>query len=276
MTEFGRIIEVATSIESVPRSENHPLIHAPSPDGLDDRIAVQFVKVNLFRDHSLFSDRNFPGDSSSSCEGWQSVVQLNEFDWIPSHVIVSLAFIFMEDDIVSSAFDDCHGMANFFVLKHRVDRNGGVSVIPRHACPPFPGRIESFCKIWSVDHCELIFNSIRQIRQDMQRMLCRVAQSQGEFAVKNAKLQLPGCSWFYIKIRWPREGSTAFLPSDTANHALFYPGVLLTIHVHIQATLTCCILTWQKSWNPFVHCLARQPGTASVKKDLSTVRANLC
>jgi hypothetical protein len=171
------------------------------PDGLDDQIAVQFAKINLFRDRSLFSDRNFPGDSSSSsCDSWQSVVQLNEFDWIPSHVIVGLAFIFMEEEIVSSAFDDCRGMANFFVLKYRVDRNGGVSIIPRqHAFPPFPGRIESFCKIWSVDHCELIFNGIRQIRQDMQCMLCRVAQSQGEWAVKNAKLQLPGCSWFYIK-----------------------------------------------------------------------------
>lgn len=44
-TEFGRIIKVATSIESVPHSENHPLIHAPSPDGLDDQNVTTSTRV---------------------------------------------------------------------------------------------------------------------------------------------------------------------------------------------------------------------------------------
>ncbi|KAI2500990.1 hypothetical protein MHU86_13464 [Fragilaria crotonensis] len=33
----------------------------------------------------------------------------------------------------------------------------------------------------------------------MQRILCRVAQSQGNFAVKNTKLQVPSCTWHFIK-----------------------------------------------------------------------------
>ncbi|KAI2505589.1 hypothetical protein MHU86_8831 [Fragilaria crotonensis] len=40
----------------------------------------------------------------------------------------------------------------------------------------------------------------------MQRSLCRVAQSQGDFAVKTTKLQLPSCSWFYIKSSLACEG----------------------------------------------------------------------
>jgi hypothetical protein len=33
----------------------------------------------------------------------------------------------------------------------------------------------------------------------MQRVLCRVAQSQGNFTTKNTKLQLPSCTWYFIK-----------------------------------------------------------------------------
>jgi hypothetical protein len=40
----------------------------------------------------------------------------------------------------------------------------------------------------------------------MQRSLCQVAQSQGDFAVKTTKLQLPSCSWFYIKSSLACEG----------------------------------------------------------------------
>ena len=59
--------------------------------------------------------------------------------------------------------------------------------------------MKSFQNLWSVDHCELTFNTIRQIRQEMQRVLCRIAQSQGDFTTKNTKLQLPTCSWYFIK-----------------------------------------------------------------------------
>lgn len=211
--QVGRIIDVVSSIDSVPQPENHPLIQTPLPDNFDVGIQLQFAKVNLFIDRLLLSDREFPAETSSSCDGWQGIVQLDGYEWIPSHLIIGLSFVFMEEDMLSHSFDDCRGMSNFFVLKYRQARIGNLSVIPRHECPPFPACIEQFQKLWSVCHCELIFNSIRQIRQDMQRILCRVAQSQGDFAVKNAKLQLPSCSWFYIKNTMATQGIDSIVPT---------------------------------------------------------------
>lgn len=130
-------------------------------------------------------------------DGTELSSQINEFDWIPSYdILAGLAFVAYEDD---DAFDDCREMSNFYVTKYRISGEGNVSVIPRHTCPPFPGQIESFHKLWSVDYCELTFNAIRHIRQEMQRVLCRVAQSQGDFTVKNNKLQQPSCTWYFIK-----------------------------------------------------------------------------
>jgi hypothetical protein len=40
----------------------------------------------------------------------------------------------------------------------------------------------------------------------MQRIRCRAAQSQGDFAVKKAKLHLPSCSWYFIKYSMVRQG----------------------------------------------------------------------
>jgi hypothetical protein len=129
---IGLVIEIVTSNKSVPQQENHPIIRAPLPDGINDEIPVQFVKVNLFKDRSLLSDRDFPGEDnfSSSCDGWQSVVQINEYDWTPSHSIAGLSFIFTEEDIRSRFFDDCHGMSNFFVVKCRLAWNEHVSIVP--------------------------------------------------------------------------------------------------------------------------------------------------
>ena len=95
--------------------------------------------------------------------------------------------------------DDCQGMSGFFVAKYRIGGDGKVCTIPHHACPPFGGQIEGFRNVWSTDFCELIYKSMLQIRREVQRILCRVAQSQGDFAVKNAKLNLPKCCWYFIK-----------------------------------------------------------------------------
>ena len=65
--------------------------------------------------------------------------------------------------------------------------------------PPFAECMDGFRELYCMDQCKVIFNSIRQIRQDIQRILCRVAQSQGDFATNKAKLQVPSCSWFFIK-----------------------------------------------------------------------------
>jgi hypothetical protein len=52
---------------------------------------------------------------------------------------------------------------------------------------------------WSVDQRQAIFHSIRCIGRAIERLLCRIAQLQGDFLNGNARLQLPRYSWFYIK-----------------------------------------------------------------------------
>lgn len=189
----GRIIEV---LDSVPDD----LLALPQePDVL---LPVQYAKVNVFEDYSLISDKLFLNEAESSAalngrRAWQRLVQLCTYKWIPSSDVVGLSFVFLEED--TTFVDECCGMFNAYLLKHRIDSSGQISSISRDLCPPFPSCLESFRRQWSVDHCHMIFNSIRQIRQDMQKSLCRVAQSQGDFTVKTTKLLLPNCSWFYIK-----------------------------------------------------------------------------
>lgn len=157
--QVGRILSVAPSISSIPHAQNHPLIHLPFPDS---DLPVQFAKVNVFQDRSLVTDPNVPVNANSSVfDGWQQVVQLDETIWIPSHVILGLAFVFMEDYLHLNSFYDCRGMKNVFLLKFRISQDGNVSVVPKEECPPFPSFIESFSKLWSLCYCELIFNSIR-------------------------------------------------------------------------------------------------------------------
>jgi hypothetical protein len=71
-------VDIVSSINAVPQAEDHPLIHQPLPDDFSDKIPVQFAKVNVFKDCSLLSDRDFPGEDNflSSCDGWQFVVQV--------------------------------------------------------------------------------------------------------------------------------------------------------------------------------------------------------
>lgn len=197
----GRIVQVVPSKDLVDGGyESHPLLNLPIPIALlGNEIPVQFAKVNIFKDRRLLCDSKFPLDAADDhrFRECQNLVQLNECEWIPSYLIDGLAFVATEHDAILR--DDCQGMCDFFVVKYRIARNGSVCVIPRHSCPPFPRQIEGFSKLWEVDSCELIFKSMLQIRQEMQRILCRVAQSQGDFAVKNAKLHLPNCCWFFIK-----------------------------------------------------------------------------
>jgi hypothetical protein len=84
----------------------------------------------------------------------------------------------MEENVCPGVYDDCRGMYNFFVLKHRIAQDGSVSAVQQDACPPFPGCIEEFHKYWCMDQCKLVFNNIQQIRLDMQQIMCRIAQSQ--------------------------------------------------------------------------------------------------
>ena len=214
----GRIIKVVNSVEEIDNFE-HFASSAAFPDDVASLlqqpadVSVQYVKVNVFRDQSVISnkvclDQSALSQASNGKSTWQRLVQLCKYDWIPSSAVVGLAFVFPEADnvMLPHTFDDCRGMYNAYLLKYRIDTEGHISCIPSDSCPPFPSCLKPFCKLWSVDHCQMIFNSIRQIRQDMQRSLCRVAQSQGDFSVKTTKIQLPSCSWFYIKSSLASEG----------------------------------------------------------------------
>lgn len=241
LKSVGRIIEVVDSVEnigdpSVTVSFRDQMIslsqqaHADAP--------LQYLKVNMFRDHSLISDRLFAGHRDTLSKTaidkskWQRLVQLCEYEWIPSTAVVGLSFVFPEADgeLVSHTFDDCRGMFNVYLLKHRIDSAGHISCIPHDSCPPFPSCLESYRKLWSVDHCQMIFNGIRQIRQDIQHSLCRVAQSQGDFAVKKTKLLLPSCCWFYIKSSLATEHGIRSVPTVTYSQPKSVLSWGLTLH----------------------------------------------
>ena len=153
--QIGRVVDVVSTRDSVPQEDDtrHLILEGPSPgcsSSSDATMPVQFVKVNLFKYISSFGEGRFPitdeeDTMTSTCDnGWKIVVQVDEYCWIPSLAICNLSFVFMYDDVSSGLYDDCRGMYNFFVLKHRVAQKGCVSADPRDACPPFPGCIEGF------------------------------------------------------------------------------------------------------------------------------------
>jgi hypothetical protein len=184
-SHVGRIFEVIVLLNLVPNCERHQLMNVAAPQ--DTEIPIQYVKVRCFKDRRSFSECNFPSsiEDNQFDAGWQRIVQLDVPEWIPSYLIKGLAFIAFEDD--EEAFDDCKGMCHFYVAKYCIEIGTGfVSIIPKHTCPPFAGQINIFCKLWSVNFCQIVFNTIRHIRQEMQKMLCRVAQSQCDFLAKNA------------------------------------------------------------------------------------------
>ena len=212
----GRILEFVDSIDKVPGSKNFPAIQEPFQVAYcsgENEGPLQFVRVNVFKSRSMFSEREFPvndkilsSSANGSADGWQVVVQLEEDDWILADAIINLSFVFPEEDILSHAYDDCQGMCYFFVLGHRCAQNRCISPMPTQVCPPFPGQLEGFFNYWSVDQCQAIFLSIRHIRRAMQRLLCRIAQSKGDFSHRNARLQLPRYGWFYVKSQFEGQG----------------------------------------------------------------------
>ena len=123
--------------------------------------------------HSLRRSEDFAvnGDdsvllSSPVSGGWKCLVQPNGGRWLDSWGFNNQPVIRFpcEKEVSPHLHDDCRGMFNFFVLKHRRARNGCISpLVPKLACPPFGTQLEGFGQYWSVDNCQVIFNSIRQI-----------------------------------------------------------------------------------------------------------------
>jgi hypothetical protein len=206
-TRVGRIVDVVTSLDLAPSGKRHQLSNiALAPQDIE--IPIQYVMINYFQDRQSLPDDRFPSpfeDNSRYDTGWQKIVQSDISEWIPSYFIEGLAFIAFEDD--DAHFDDCKGMCHFYVAKYRIESGTGVvSLIPKHTCPPFAGQVDNFCKLWSADFCQLAFKTIRHIRQEMQKILCRIAQSQGDFSAKNVKVYLPSCGWSFIKDAMANKG----------------------------------------------------------------------
>ncbi len=185
----GRVLDVVDSIDKVPGGEKFPAIQEPFQEVYlaavpENKGPLQFVRVNVLKSRSLFSDGEFPLvdkirflSANGSADGWQVVVQLEEDDWILADAFFNQSFVFPEDDVLSHGYNDCQGMCNFFVLGHCCAQNGRISPIPKQACPPFPGQLKGFFDYLSVDQCQAIFHSIRHIGCAMQRLPCRIAQS---------------------------------------------------------------------------------------------------
>ena len=211
ISQLGRVIDIASTRDMIP--QNDSLIEGlQESDGssmlsstTDTRMPEQFVKVNVFKHLESFFEGGsclnvYDSSAYSTTSGWQMVVQVDEYFWITSKTICDLCFVFLEKDVASGLFDDCCGMYNFYVVKCRFAQNDTcASIVPPDSCPPFPGNMEGFAEYWCSDQSMSLYNNIRQIRYDMQRILCRVAQSQGDFATRTARLQLPSCTWYYIK-----------------------------------------------------------------------------
>ena len=112
----GRIVEVIASMDSVDGHETHPLlINIAIPEDGEEEVSVHFAKVNIFKDRKSLCDGKFPADDDQF-RRWQRIVQLNQYEWIPSRWISGLAFVAMEDDALF--LDDCQGMRDFFVAKY--------------------------------------------------------------------------------------------------------------------------------------------------------------
>ena len=209
-TQVGRVLQAVNTIDMVPEGDTPPAIRHDEQIILQEggcgnyvtnnnQIPLQYIKVNVFaEDDSVVA---------SAAAGWKYLIQREEYEWILADSVTNLSFVFPSEEVISHhRYDDCRGISNFFVLKHRRSRDGSVSSIPIMACPPFGGQLEGFGIYWSVDNCQVIFHSIREIGRSIQRVLCRIAQSQGDFASCNAKLHLPLCSWVYIKTQFEKKG----------------------------------------------------------------------
>lgn len=170
--------------------------------------------------------------------------------------------------------EECH----IFMLatKYRISGEGNVSVIPRHTCPPFPGQIKSFHKLWSVDYCELTFNAIRHIRQEMQQVLCRVAHSQGDFTVKNKKLQQPSCTWYFIKNAMAAGGVESISTVKYSQPQAFLSWGLVCHSRRRTGCLDVLHFDTAKKLDFFGDSLVGWLDTGSVRSDPSIVMAHFC
>lgn len=165
---------------------------------------MQYVKVNYFQDCRVISECNLPSslEDNRFDAGWHRIVQADISQWIPSYYLIEglVAFIASEDD---NAFDDCKGMCHFYVAKYCIKSGTGVvSIIPKNSCPPFAGQIDNFRKLWSVDFCQQAFNTIRHIRQEMQKFFAGLLNPRATFRQKMRRYIFRVVLGALLRMRW--------------------------------------------------------------------------
>lgn len=82
----GRILEVVDSIDKVPGSENFPAIQEPFQVAYrsgENEGPLQFVRVNVFKSRSMFSEREFPVNDKFSLQAQTAVPMVGRllFNW---------------------------------------------------------------------------------------------------------------------------------------------------------------------------------------------------
>jgi hypothetical protein len=106
----GRLVDVVTSLDLVDGHESHALSNLS--ENVENKAPVQFAKGNIFKDLHMLCDSNFPAghDCRFHAGGWQRIVQLNQYEWVPSYSIAGLVFVTLEDDTL--LLEDCQGMSD--------------------------------------------------------------------------------------------------------------------------------------------------------------------
>lgn len=75
--QVGRVVDVSSSIDKIPQSEDFPSIQEAFQEDshTSNEMPIQFVKVNVFKDRSLLSDRDFRVDDNflSTTSKWRQL-----------------------------------------------------------------------------------------------------------------------------------------------------------------------------------------------------------
>ena len=83
----------------------------------------------MFIDRSHIVEENHAFPLSSTDNGFATVVQMQHYEWIVSHLVHGLAFVFLEENTLQRLMDDCRGMKDLFLVTFRMTTVGDVIVI---------------------------------------------------------------------------------------------------------------------------------------------------
>jgi hypothetical protein len=147
----GRVLDVVDSIDKVPGGEKFPAIQEPFQEVYlaavpENKGPLQFVRVNVLKSRSLFSDGEFPLVdkirflSANGCaDGWQVVVQLEEDAWILVDEIFT-CLCFSRGRCTISWLRRLSSKVHFLCAWVSLCTKWAFLPIPKQACAPFGSR----------------------------------------------------------------------------------------------------------------------------------------